>query len=343
LNKKLNLDNLSELNKIIYIRVNKALIILLAIIEIISVIVLTYIRYKNQSLNVSKFELLKTGNLISVLFLTFILVIIALLIKNSSGPGRSALIILSFLGAIGIACLYLADNYQEKQIRITFSSIHLVLNTIIFSAIAINYFNKSGKSSIFKTAILSVTIFLLSTGIRFLKIYTYNDDSSIYSGGNIKADAGAILGAAVWGGNRPSPVLRERINKGYELYSRKIIPKLILTGGGSPNEMTEAAVARQELIKYGVNKNDLISENQSNSTKEQIIFIRDKLYRKNNWKKIIIISDNFHLFRASEICSFNDMNVNTIATDTPLSTEGEFARSLRECLAVIIYWIYGIG
>lgn len=159
---------------------------------------------------------------------------------------------------------------------------------------------------------------------------------------NSPADAGVILGAAVWGGNRPSPVLKERINKGYEIYLRKIAPKLVITGGGSPNELTEGEVSKNVLLKYGVSPEDLILENSSNSTIEQIHFVRDSLYNLKGWKKVILISDNFHLMRASEISEFNNINTGCIASDNVLSIEGKIFYCLKESLALIIFWMTGI-
>jgi len=179
--------------------------------------------------------------------------------------------------------------------------------------------------------------------IVFLNVYNFTDDSKLYTEGIERADAGVILGAAVWGGNRPSPVLRERINKGFEIYKNKNISKLVLTGGGSPNELTEAEVSRNELIKYGVDKDNLYIEKKSNSTVEQIHYIRDKLYKKLNWHKIVLISDNYHLFRASEICKFNNINVDCISSDTPLSTKGGINYCIKESFAVLFFWLFGIG
>lgn len=158
----------------------------------------------------------------------------------------------------------------------------------------------------------------------------------------MKADAGVILGAAVWGGNRPSPVLKERINKGYDVYQKNIVPKLVITGGGSPNELTEGEVSKNVLIKYGVAPENLILENSSSSTIQQIQFVRDSLYNAMNWNKIILISDNFHLFRSLEICKFNNINADCLASDKELSTEGTFSFCLKESLALIIFWVSGV-
>ncbi len=171
----------------------------------------------------------------------------------------------------------------------------------------------------------------------------YKDDSGRIFNSSIKFDAGAVLGAAVWGGNRPSPVLRERINKGYELYSAGMIKNIVLTGGGSPGEMTEAEVGKNELIKKGVDEKIIYIENKSNSTLEQISYINRNLYKQFNWKDIIIITDNFHLMRSKQMCSFFGINAKTCASDTPLSSESTFYYSLKESFAIILFWLFGIG
>jgi uncharacterized SAM-binding protein YcdF (DUF218 family) len=205
------------------------------------------------------------------------------------------------------------------------------------------YFSSSKKIHVLNSLGYVLVISLIFAASSFYKVYYYVDDSSKYSAGKRKADAGVILGAAVWGGNRPSPVLRERINKGYEIYEKKYVEKLILTGGGSPNELTEAEVSKNELIKYGVDPRKLIIESKSNSTNEQILFVRDKFYKRFGYKSIIIVSDNFHLFRSSEMCSFNSMKADTFSSDTPLSPESNLNFCVKETFAVILFWFFGLG
>ncbi len=230
----------------------------------------------------------------------------------------------------------------QKEIKIIFSGIFLVTNTFLLaSLLRINFF-PSHKFEFIKSFVFFLVILFTSVFTVFIFILTYNDDYDEYSTGQKKGDAGVILGAAVWGGNKPSPVLKERINKGYEIYRKKIVPKMVITGGGSPNEMTEGEVSKNVLIKYGVSPEDLILENSSSSTIEQIHFVRDKLYKAKEWNRIILISDNFHLLRASEISKFNDMNADCIASDKELSALGTFTFCLKESLALIIFWIFGI-
>ncbi|MDQ3194606.1 MAG: YdcF family protein, partial [Bacteroidota bacterium] len=109
-----------------------------------------------------------------------------------------------------------------------------------------------------------------------------------------------------------------------------------------PNELTEGEVSKNVLLKYGVAPEDLILENSSGSTIEQVHFVRDNLYKVNNWKKIILISDNFHLMRAAEISEFNNMNADCISSDLELSAEGTISFCLKESFALLIFWMFGI-
>ena len=253
-----------------------------------------------------------------------------------------SLIILLVISISGLFFLIVSILFSDKDYKIIFSGVFLVCYGFLFTSIVSITFSRSKMLHIFNNTGLMILLALIGFIINILQIYNYKDDSEIYSTGNKKADAGVILGAAVWGGNRPSPVLRERINKGFEIYQRKIVSKLVLTGGGSPNEMTESEVARNELKKYGVEEKNLIVETKSNSTIEQIHYVRDKCYKRFNWSKIILISDNFHLFRSSEICKFNNMNVDCIASDTPMSTESVINFCIKESIALLFFWIFGI-
>ena len=199
--------------------------------------------------------------------------------------------------------------------------------------------SQNGELKLFRTFLIFLLI--CSSGIFsvFLNVLNFEDDSSLYSANDRSADSGVILGAAVWGGNRPSPVLKERIVKGFEIYRRKIVPKLVITGGGSPNELTEGEVSKNELIKFGVDPGNLILENSSNSTIEQIHFVRDNLYNKNAWNKIILISDNFHLMRSKEISSFNNIKADCIASDKRISARVTASLCAEESLGLIVYWM----
>lgn len=272
------------------------------------------------------------------LLLFFLLVA---LLRDTSFGGFASLSLLS-VSALSLASLVYSGIADTKEVKITAVAVFIISTVFLLSLVLVISMSSTGELKFFRS--LFVFIFISTMGILavFLNVLNYTDDSSRYNGSDRNADSGVILGAAVWGGNRPSPVLRERILKGYEIYKKKIVPKIVITGGGSPNELTEGEVSKNELIKFGVDPDDLILENTSNSTVEQLHFVRDNLYNSMSWKKIIIVSDNFHLLRAKEICSFNDINADCIASGKELTSGGAAAFCLKESMALIVFWMSGI-
>lgn len=260
-------------------------------------------------------------------------------------PGKiknGAVLFLFLISLAGIICLTLSDLYVLKDTRIIFVTVFVILNVYLFAAFASILLTGYKEFRFFMTVLIFILIFVTGVAAVFLQVITFKDDHLKYESGKFKANSGVILGAAVWGGNRPSPVLKERINKGYEIYKNNYVPKLVITGGGSPNELTEGEVSKNVLIKYGVDPDDLFLESSSNSTVEQIHFVRDKLYKEKNWDKIIVVSDKYHLLRAGQICNFNNINADCMASDKELSAGMNITLCLKESLAIIIFWASGV-
>jgi uncharacterized SAM-binding protein YcdF (DUF218 family) len=307
----------------------------------------------------SNFNIFYPGNLFWLILFLLSAAALIYIILNIGKVNESALRVLFLFTVILAAVLAIAlyipssdaiDNLTGKFIQLNARGTKIILLsaftvaklflTISFSVIS---FSALKKYYFFRSIWLTIFVVIITFAVIFASIYYYRDDLDNIINNNQKLDAGVVLGAAVWGGNRPSPVLRERINKSTELYKAGLIKNIILTGGGAPGEMTEAEVSKNELLKKGVNESNIFVENKSNSTLEQMTYINQNFYKKNNWKEIAIITDNFHLFRSKQISSFFGMNVKTVASDTPLSTESTFYYSLKESFAIVLFWLFGIG
>lgn len=324
-------------------RDKNVLFLLIVLSSLINGYLLTNVRYLNQEYPLLHFQLLATGNIITVIFFGLIIIASVVNIFQRSRFRIQPLKTLFLVSFISTFILLVSFFVNQKDIKIILYLIFLLLIGIVFIASVSLVFSRSKVIHWLSSLTTFIIILILFFVLQIVRVYYYVDDSQLYFVLGKRADAGVILGAAVWGGNRPSPVLRERINKGYELYSKKIVPQLILTGGGSPNEMTEAEVAKNELKKFGVPEKDLIVEDKSNSTVEQIRFVRDKYYGRLKWNKIVIISDKFHLLRAKEISAFNNLDADGIATETPLSSEGTINFCIKESVALFFFWLFGIG
>jgi uncharacterized SAM-binding protein YcdF (DUF218 family) len=117
--------------------------------------------------------------------------------------------------------------------------------------------------------------------------------------------------------------------------------KLAVTGSNAPNEKSEAVIAKEELIKLGVDQSLISTESNSHSTIEQILFVRDELRNRQGWKKFIIISDQYHLARVLEMAKFN--GISAIGTPSKINQNffDLFFYRLRESVALLAYWLLG--
>ncbi len=143
-----------------------------------------------------------------------------------------------------------------------------------------------------KAVLLFAAALLLAAGLLALRIYTYGN---VVSDG--PADAAVVLGAAVWG-DEVSPVFRERINHGIELYRRGRVRKLIFTGGqGNRGEPTEASAARSYALRGGVPEADILTEEESHTTYENVLYAK-RLADAAGARRVLIVSDPLHMRRA---------------------------------------------
>ncbi|WP_173915677.1 YdcF family protein [Halobacillus sp. Marseille-Q1614] len=142
---------------------------------------------------------------------------------------------------------------------------------------------------------LAVIVILFYTIFTGYSIWTYGE-----SGREDEADAAVVLGAAQWNGS-PSPVFEGRLKQGIELYKNGQVDVLIMTGGaGHGSSLSEAEVGKQFAIKQGVPSDDIIVEDKSLETKENISNSVE-LIKIDNIESLLIVSDSFHLKRAVSI------------------------------------------
>jgi len=132
---------------------------------------------------------------------------------------------------------------------------------------------------------------------------------------NITADAAIVLGAAVYG-NRPSPVFRERINHAIQLYQDNQVDHIIFTGGiGNRDNISEAAVGRNYAIASGIPVSDILIEEQSTSTIENLTNVYE-LTKSTDIDTFLIVSTPSHQKRAMLVANRLGMDAYTSPTQT---------------------------
>lgn len=115
-----------------------------------------------------------------------------------------------------------------------------------------------------------------------------------------KADAALVLGAAVIG-SRPTPVLEERLRHAETLFKSGQVAKIVVTGGRSPeDDLTEAQASKNWLVAAGVPAGDVLLENQSRTTIENLAFAKPVL-KARGIGSVLVVSDPLHMRRAMMI------------------------------------------
>ncbi len=183
-----------------------------------------------------------------------------------------------------------------------------------------------------KAVLLIFSILLLAVGLLASRIYSYRN-----AGSDVPADAAIVLGAAVWGAE-VSPVFRERINHGIDLYRKGKVRKLIFTGGqGNRGEATESSAAQQYALQSGIPADDILIEEKSHTTYENILYAK-QLADSQGVQKVLIVSDPLHMKRAVAIA--RDMGLVADPSPTP-STRYQGLRSQATLLAHETYYYIG--
>jgi uncharacterized SAM-binding protein YcdF (DUF218 family) len=129
------------------------------------------------------------------------------------------------------------------------------------------------------------------------------------------SDAAVVLGAAVRN-NRPTPIFRERINHAIQLYQNETVEMVIFTGGvGRGDTLSEAAVARQYAIEQGVDPADILIEEKSTNTIENLTFAYE-VAETAQIDSFLLVSTPYHMKRAMWIAEDLDMNAYSSPTQS---------------------------
>jgi uncharacterized SAM-binding protein YcdF (DUF218 family) len=122
------------------------------------------------------------------------------------------------------------------------------------------------------------------------------------------SDVILVLGAAEYRG-KPSPVFRARLDHAYDLYSRKMAPHIMTTGGaGGDPVFTEGDVGRSYLMSRGVPSEAILVENESETTVESLA-MANEIMRRMSLQSVIVVSDGYHIYRVKKLLQFRGLRV----------------------------------
>lgn len=110
-----------------------------------------------------------------------------------------------------------------------------------------------------------------------------------------KLDYIIVLGAYV-SGQKVSPILKKRLDRAIEVYKKIDKATMIMSGGqGADEVIPEALAMRNYALEQGIPEEDILMEDQSTNTKENIEF-SNRFIPKG--ARCAIVTNDFHVFRA---------------------------------------------
>ena len=113
-----------------------------------------------------------------------------------------------------------------------------------------------------------------------------------------------IHGAGLLDGQRVSKLLRDRLDKAIEVYRKDPTPpKLIPSGGqGSDETISEAEAMKSYLLEQGIPENDIILEDASKTTYENLLNSKKIMDIIEGRKYTALVTSNYHVYRALRYC-----------------------------------------
>ena len=137
-----------------------------------------------------------------------------------------------------------------------------------------------------------------------------------------------VLGCGVWGDGQPSHMLEDRLKRSLELHQLGASDKILMTGDHGRVGYDEVNVMKAFAVNAGVASQDVFMDHAGFSTYESMYRAKEVFQAK----KIIIVSQEYHLYRAIYIARQLGMDAYGVAADYR-SYVGQSARDFREVLA----------
>lgn len=107
-----------------------------------------------------------------------------------------------------------------------------------------------------------------------------------------------VFGASIYAG-KPSVVLEDRLDIAKELYDKKKIQKIIVTGDNGEVDYNEPMAMKKYLAKQGISEEDIIPDYAGFRTYDSCYRMKEIF----DQSSVILVTQEFHLPRALYVCN----------------------------------------
>ncbi len=180
---------------------------------------------------------------------------------------------------------------------------------------------------------LSVCVVMIISGILFINSYVKNTvENRILSPEDAlemtDVDCILVLGCGVRDDGSPSDMLKDRLTRGIELYKGNAAPKLLMSGDHGQTDYNEVGVMKQYAIDADIPSEDIFMDHAGFSTYESMYRAKEIFQAK----KIIIVTQEYHLYRAVYIARQLGLEAYGVSSDYH-TYGGQTMRDIREIMA----------
>ncbi|MCR5610170.1 MAG: YdcF family protein [Lachnospiraceae bacterium] len=158
-----------------------------------------------------------------------------------------------------------------------------------------------------------------STKDKILKESDYSDLSDV--------DCIIILGAGVWG-DKPSPMLEDRLLYSIDLYEKGVSNKIIMSGDHGKEDYDEVNLMKDYAIEKGVPSENIFMDHAGFSTYETMYRAKEVFQAE----KVVIVTQEYHLYRALYDAEKLGLTAYGVGAD-PRVYAGQSLRDIREIVA----------
>jgi len=191
------------------------------------------------------------------------------------------------------------------------------------------------KKNIFRLIVcLLLCLFVLGTGAvtvinSAVKLTTQNQILTQEEAAKLEdVDCVLVLGCYVYENGTPSAMLHDRLQRGVALYKAEAAPKLLMSGDHGRYTYNEVDAMKQFAVDAGIASEDVFMDHAGFSTYESVYRAKEIFQAK----KIIIVTQQYHLYRALYIAERLGLEAYGVSSDYRTYI-GQTARDVREVLA----------
>lgn len=235
--------------------------------------------------------------------------------------------------SVFVACSYFlppAGHSQETTIIVAYLALLILLAT----SLVITF---SRDPSVGKVIAMTLAVAFVAFFIGFVNTFSSSDRF----GGRPEADVAVVLGGGVLGPHTPSPDLRARLDAAARLYQYHETKEIAVTGGTRRFHTYESEIGARYLQSIGIPESDIITEDKTENTLDQVLYIKRYLMGEMKMKNVVIVSDGWHLPRALLMCKWSNVKATGYASHYNMPLESELYWRFREAAGLQAYMLFG--